>query len=93
MSHDEDRAESIRTVCDLLHRNASQHGAVAALTWREGERWRSLSCLLGEQVRADVAGRIVAGKVLGLRATGELILLTEEGEERLLASEKAARLL
>jgi len=56
-------------------------------------RWRSLSCLLGEQVRADVAGKIVAGKVLGLRATGELIFLTDDGEEMLLASEKASLLL
>ncbi len=52
-------------------------------------RWRTLSCLLGETVRAEVDGRLVAGTVLGLRATGELILDLGSGDELLLTSERA----
>jgi len=52
-------------------------------------RWRTLSCLLGQRVRAEVEGEFVSGEVLGLRATGELILRTDDGGEIFLTSEKA----
>ncbi len=55
-------------------------------------RWRTLSCLLGETVRADLLGEILQGKVLGLRATGELILRTAVGDDILLSSAKATLL-
>ena len=55
-------------------------------------RWRTLSCLLGRSVRAQVQKRIVEGDVIGLRATGELILRTRTGKEMLLASERTTLL-
>jgi len=55
-------------------------------------RWRTLSCLLGERVRARVDGRIVEGEVIGLRATGELMLRADSGEEMLLTSDRATLL-
>jgi len=56
-------------------------------------RWRTLSCLLGERVRAEVCGSIVEGRVLGLRATGELILQPAAGPQLLLSGERAVLLL
>ena len=44
-------------------------------------RWRTLSCLLGETVRAEVRGRMLDGEVIGIRATGELILRLPGGRE------------
>jgi len=55
-------------------------------------RWRTLCCLLGEKVRADVEGTIVTGTVTGLRATGELILQSDEGQEIVLSSERTTLL-
>ena len=55
-------------------------------------RWRTLSCLLGETVRAQVNGQTVEGTVLGLRATGELILRLPTGRDMLLASERTTLL-
>jgi len=55
-------------------------------------RWRTLNCLVGETVRAEVDGRVVEGTVLGVRATGELILRLPAGGEMLLASERATLL-
>jgi BirA family biotin operon repressor/biotin-[acetyl-CoA-carboxylase] ligase len=56
-------------------------------------RWRTLSCLLGERVKARIDECVVAGAVLGIRASGELILKTDSGEELLLSSERATLLL
>ncbi len=56
-------------------------------------RWRRLSCLLDQPVRAEVEGRRVAGKVVGLRSTGELILQTADGSRRLLSDQSATLLL
>jgi len=55
-------------------------------------RWRTLSCLLGETVRARLDGQAVEGRVLGLRASGELILQRRDGEPILLTGERAVLL-
>jgi len=53
-------------------------------------RWRALSCLIDERVRVSVDGRVLEGRVLGLRATGELVLKVPQGREILLTSERAS---
>ena len=81
-------------LCDALLGRLDHWYAKLRLTQGEAllARWRTLSCLLGETVRAEVQGRIVDGKVIGLRATGELILRPSAGPELFLSSEKAALL-
>ena len=83
MSHDEDRAESIRTVCDLLHRNASQHGAVAALTWREGERWRSLSWAQYRQQVLELAAGLAS---LGVGRGDHVAIMAANRPEHVIAA-------
>lgn len=56
-------------------------------------RWRRRSCLLDRNVKARIGGRVVSGKVAGIRSTGELILLVESGGRLLLSDEKARLLL
>lgn len=56
-------------------------------------RWRRLSCLLRQAVRARVEGQVIAGKVVGIRATGELIFEGADGGRRLLSDEKTDLLL
>jgi BirA family biotin operon repressor/biotin-[acetyl-CoA-carboxylase] ligase len=55
-------------------------------------RWRRRSCLLDRDVRARVGGRVLKGKVTGVRSTGELILRDAAGR-RVVLSEGKARLL
>jgi len=56
-------------------------------------RWRTLSCLLGRQIRAQVEGSVLSGEVIGVRASGELILQRGDGRQALLSSEKTSLLL
>jgi BirA family biotin operon repressor/biotin-[acetyl-CoA-carboxylase] ligase len=65
-----------------------QRGALEELL----ARWRTLSCLLGETVRADVQGELLEGTVIGLLASGELLLRSTDGRELELSSEKATLL-
>ena len=52
-------------------------------------RWRSMSCLLGERVRAVVGEQALEGTVSGILASGELIL-TDSGGSRSYLSEGTA---
>ena len=90
-----DRSELCRILLGRLDHwyGRLRHGRAEALL----ARWRTLSCLMGESVRAVVRtsansvepGRAVIGKVIGLRATGELILQPPEGGELLLREHEA----
>jgi biotin-(acetyl-CoA carboxylase) ligase len=51
-------------------------------------RWRTRSCLLGEQLQAQVGGALITGKVLGIRSTGQLILQDARGDQHLLSEER-----
>jgi BirA family biotin operon repressor/biotin-[acetyl-CoA-carboxylase] ligase len=55
-------------------------------------RWRTLSCLLGKEIQAQVDGCLVRGTVAGIRSTGELILLDATGGRRFL-SDRTTQLL
>jgi len=52
-------------------------------------RWRQCSCLVGRAVEASVSGRVISGKVRGIRSTGELILEDAAGQRWLLSDQKA----
>jgi BirA family biotin operon repressor/biotin-[acetyl-CoA-carboxylase] ligase len=56
-------------------------------------RWRRLSCLLGQQVRAQVDEQVIVGTVAGIRSTGELILTDTAGRQMLLSDERVRLLL
>ncbi|MHC4481670.1 MAG: biotin--[acetyl-CoA-carboxylase] ligase [Planctomycetota bacterium] len=56
-------------------------------------RWRRLSCLFGEQVRARVEGQVLSGTVAGICSTGELILIGPGGQQYLLPEERSSLLL
>lgn len=56
-------------------------------------RWRTLSCLLGQGVRAQLGDQVVSGTVVGIRSTGELILEDAAGGQTFLPDERTRLLL
>jgi BirA family biotin operon repressor/biotin-[acetyl-CoA-carboxylase] ligase len=86
-----DRTALLRTLLDELdtwYRRLAMGRPEEVLS-----RWRSLSCLLGHEVKARVGEGVLSGTVAGISATGELILRDAAGRRHLLSDDRTRLLL